>query len=98
MDCNAPIRYRDTLLVTIYCLGISGYSSFHLVSNQHVRMGMAKRGENSVMIPLYLIALVAGIAVMVSHDAWAGDVLKLTIPQRSESTLVQRLNREGVRA
>src|ERR1700678_1318979 len=37
------------------------------------------------------IALVAGIAPL----AWASDVVKITLPRRSELTPVQRLNREG---
>jgi Flp pilus assembly protein TadD len=44
--------------------------------------------------------LLAIIAVMLSFgpsNAWAGD-LKLTLPKRSELTLVQRLNRDGVDA
>ena len=40
------------------------------------------------------IALVAGIA----PHAWAGGVVKITLPRRSELTPVQRLNREGVEA
>jgi tetratricopeptide (TPR) repeat protein len=40
------------------------------------------------------IALVAGIAPL----AWASDVVKITLPRRSELTPVQRLNREGVEA
>ncbi|MGA2167750.1 MAG: tetratricopeptide repeat protein [Terracidiphilus sp.] len=47
---------------------------------------------------LCLIAVIAVIAVSGSHDAWAGDVLAITIPRRSELTPVQRLNREGVEA
>ena len=44
--------------------------------------------------------LLPAIAVLVglgSRNAWAGD-LKLTLPKRSELTLVQRLNRDGVEA
>ena len=48
--------------------------------------------------PLSLIAVIAVIAVSGAHDAWAGDILKITIPRRSELTPVQRLNREGVEA
>jgi Flp pilus assembly protein TadD len=48
--------------------------------------------------PLSLIAVIAVIAVSGPHDAWAGDVLAITIPRRSELTPVQRLNREGVEA
>lgn len=48
-----------------------------------------------------LVAIVAAIiAVTVGwapRSAWAGD-LKLTLPKRSELTLVQRLNRDGVDA
>ena len=47
---------------------------------------------------LSLIAVIAVIAVSGAHDAWAGDILKITIPRRSELTPVQRLNREGVEA
>src|SRR5580704_3509075 len=46
------------------------------------------------------LRLLAAIAVMVglgSGNAWAGD-LKITLPKRSELTLVQRLNRDGVEA
>jgi Flp pilus assembly protein TadD len=46
------------------------------------------------------LTLLAIIAVMVGpglRNAWAGD-LKLTLPKRSELTVVQRLNREGVDA
>jgi len=42
--------------------------------------------------------LLAIIALMLSFglsNAWAGD-LKLTLPKRSQLTLVQRLNRDGV--
>ena len=49
-------------------------------------------------MPLKLLAAVAVIAVSGAHYAWAGDVLKITIPRRSELTPVQRLNREGVEA
>jgi len=49
------------------------------------------------MTTLKLIALMAVLAVS-GADAWAGDVLKITIPRRSELTPVQRLNREGVEA
>jgi tetratricopeptide (TPR) repeat protein len=35
---------------------------------------------------------------MGSYDAWAGRILKITIPKHSELTLVQKLNREGVDA
>jgi Flp pilus assembly protein TadD len=48
--------------------------------------------------PLKAIAVIAVIAGLGSHDAWAKDVLKITIPRRSELTPVQRLNREGVDA
>ena len=48
--------------------------------------------------PLSLIAVIAVIAVSGPHDAWAGDVLAITIPRRSELTPVQRLNREGEKA
>jgi Flp pilus assembly protein TadD len=35
---------------------------------------------------------------MGSYDAWAGRILRITIPKHSELTHVQRLNREGVDA
>ncbi|MGA2349857.1 MAG: tetratricopeptide repeat protein [Terracidiphilus sp.] len=44
------------------------------------------------------IALLAVIAASGLHIAWAGEVLKITIPKRSELTPVQRLNRQGVEA
>lgn len=47
---------------------------------------------------LKAIALVAVIATSGSHAAHAKDVLKITLPRRSELTPVQRLNREGVDA
>ncbi len=50
------------------------------------------------MILQKVIAVVAVIAGLGSNSAWAADVLKLTIPRRSELTPVQRLNREGVDA
>jgi Flp pilus assembly protein TadD len=49
---------------------------------------------------LAVISITAVIAVqigMAPRSAWAGD-LKLTLPKRSEFTLVQRLNRDGVDA
>lgn len=55
-------------------------------------------GEKSAMMLLKLLAAIAVISVAGSHDAWAGDVLKITIPRHSELTPVQRLNREGVEA
>jgi Flp pilus assembly protein TadD len=44
------------------------------------------------------LKLIVTIAVMASSMpfAWAGDVLKITLPRRSELTPVQKLNREGV--
>jgi Flp pilus assembly protein TadD len=48
--------------------------------------------------PLRLIAAIALVAMMGSRDGWTGDVLKITIPRRSELTPVQHLNREGVEA
>jgi tetratricopeptide (TPR) repeat protein len=48
--------------------------------------------------PLRLLAAIALIAVIGSYDAWAGRLLKITIPKHSELTPVQRLNREGVDA
>jgi len=47
------------------------------------------------MMSLKFITALAIIASM-GPRAWAGDVLKITIPRRSELTPVQRLNREGV--
>ncbi len=47
---------------------------------------------------LKLAAVIAVIAAGVSHDALAGDTLRITIPRRSELTPVQKLNREGVEA
>jgi Flp pilus assembly protein TadD len=46
---------------------------------------------------LGLIAIIAVTVGWASRNAWAGD-LKLTLPKRSELTLVQRLNRDGVEA
>jgi Flp pilus assembly protein TadD len=46
---------------------------------------------------LKLISAAAIIAVSGAH-AWAGDVLKITIPKHSGLTPVQRLNRQGVEA
>jgi len=46
---------------------------------------------------LAIIAVIAFQSGMAPRCAWAGD-LKLTIPKRSELTLVQRLNRDGVDA
>jgi Flp pilus assembly protein TadD len=48
--------------------------------------------------PLRLVIAIATVAVLVSPCAWAGDILKITVPGRSELTPVQRLNREGVGA
>ena len=47
--------------------------------------------------PLSLLAIIAVMLGLGLGNAWAGD-LKLTLPKRSELTLVQRLNREGVDA
>jgi Flp pilus assembly protein TadD len=44
-----------------------------------------------------LLAIVAIAVAWPPGNAWAGD-LKLTLPKRSELTLVQRLNRDGVEA
>jgi Flp pilus assembly protein TadD len=46
-------------------------------------------------MPLKLIVTIAVVAGSAPH-AWAGDVLKITLPRRSELTPVQKLNREGV--
>jgi Flp pilus assembly protein TadD len=48
-------------------------------------------------MPLNLIVTIALVA-SAAPSAFAGDVLKITIPRRSELTPVQRLNREGVEA
>jgi Flp pilus assembly protein TadD len=48
-------------------------------------------------LPLKLIVIISIVASS-GYRAWAGDVLKITIPRRSELTPVQRLNREGVEA
>jgi hypothetical protein len=50
------------------------------------------------MISTKLIAAIAVLVATGSAYIWAGDTLKITIPRRSESTPVQRLNREGVEA
>jgi Flp pilus assembly protein TadD len=50
------------------------------------------------MIRLLLLAAIAVISILQGRAAWAEDILKLTIPKRSELTPVQRLNREGVQA
>lgn len=60
-------------------------------------------GEGNMMVwtPLKVFAVIAVIAVIAGsgpHDVWGKDVLKITIPRRSELTPVQRLNREGVEA
>jgi len=47
--------------------------------------------------PIGLLAIIAVMLGLGLRDAWAG-YLKLTLPKRSELTLVQRLNREGVDA
>lgn len=47
---------------------------------------------------LRLFVAIGIMGVMGSYDAWAGKVLKITIPRHSELTPVQRLNREGVDA
>jgi Flp pilus assembly protein TadD len=52
----------------------------------------------SVMMARRLIAVIAVILFAASAAAWAGDILRITIPRRSELTPVQRLNREGVDA
>lgn len=49
------------------------------------------------MSSLKVIASIAIITVSGTH-AWAGKVLKITIPKHSQLTPVQRLNREGVEA
>jgi Flp pilus assembly protein TadD len=51
----------------------------------------------SATMPIKMIASIALIAVSASY-AFAGDVLTIKIPRRSELTPVQRLNREGVEA
>ncbi len=52
----------------------------------------------SAMRARKVIAVIAVILIAGSHAGWAGDVLRITIPKRSELTPVQRLNREGVNA
>ncbi len=52
----------------------------------------------SAMMARRVIAVIAVILVAGSHAGWAGDILRITIPKRSELTPVQRLNREGVDA
>jgi Flp pilus assembly protein TadD len=47
--------------------------------------------------PLSSLAIMALVMGLGPRNAWAGDI-KLTLPKRSELTLVQRLNREGVDA
>src|SRR6202451_2652056 len=46
---------------------------------------------------LALLAIIAVTVAWAPRNAWAAD-LKLTVPKRSELTLVQRLNRDGVDA
>jgi Flp pilus assembly protein TadD len=46
---------------------------------------------------LAIIVVTAVTVVWAPPNAWAGD-LKITVPRRSEFTLVQRLNRDGVDA
>jgi Flp pilus assembly protein TadD len=46
---------------------------------------------------LRLLAIAAVLTALGFQNAWAGD-LKVTLPKRSQLTLVQRLNREGVDA
>ena len=63
-----------------------------------MKVGVSTRLENAIaMMPLKLITAIATIAIL-GPQARAGDVLKITIPRRSELTPVQRLNREGVEA
>jgi|HubBroStandDraft_6_1064221.scaffolds.fasta_scaffold05093_3 Flp pilus assembly protein TadD len=49
------------------------------------------------LISFTLFAAIAMASSVAPRCAWAGD-LKLTLPKRSELTLVQRLNRDGVEA
>ncbi len=44
--------------------------------------------------PIVALAFLAGTASL----AWGGDVIKISIPRRSELTPVQKLNRDGVEA
>src|SRR5580658_11232080 len=45
-----------------------------------------------------LIGIAAALAASESHGAWARDGRTITFPMRSQMSLVQRLNREGVEA
>jgi Flp pilus assembly protein TadD len=45
-----------------------------------------------------LIGIAAALAASGSHGAWARDGRTITFPMRSQMSLVQRLNREGVEA
>ena len=46
---------------------------------------------------LRLLAIITVMVGWASRNVWAGDV-KLKLPKRSELTVVQRLNRDGVEA
>jgi Flp pilus assembly protein TadD len=48
-------------------------------------------------MPLTFFAAMS-VACIVGPQAWAGDVLQITIPRHSELTPVQKLNRDGVEA
>ena len=47
---------------------------------------------------LTLVAVAATVSALGTSNAWLRDTLKINIPKRSELTLVQHLNREGVDA
>ena len=66
------------------------------IPTQSIQLTLIK-DENMFGKRLSSLAIMAVIAAMGARNAWAGD-LKLTIPKRSELTLVQRLNRDGVDA
>jgi Flp pilus assembly protein TadD len=72
----------------------------HLISCMRVikiSLGARRKVKKRAMSgkPLKLIVTIAVMAGSLPF-AWAGDVLKITLPRRSELTPVQRLNREGV--
>ncbi len=52
----------------------------------------------SAMMAERWVTVVAIVLVGTAHAGWSEDTLRITIPGRSEFTVVQRLNREGVDA
>lgn len=52
----------------------------------------------SAIMARTIVVFIAFILTTGANAVWAGDILKITIPKRSELTVVQRLNREGVEA